>query len=311
LQVSPWFNSYPFFLLAPLSPLLCFWFLLPPAQYLEFGRRRPPPVPPLPRVAVPSPHRSSPLVLVSRPSATSSAGCQHCTLELLPPPHFFRKHTLSLPLFGSIALVASPRFICPDSLLAQLAPSPFHLRRPTHLSGELRVTVGRHIQATTARTEPSRSFPGTHRCFPAPGRLSIPAEEPPRPAPPATVFCPPWAGYPSHLHALRTLRPASPCSSEAPRPIPHRLRPLVLYSRRSPSSPAACLRRAATASRPYFNSKCPQVREGSLTLPLPFDSTAGDRCRPCTPVKPRYPLCWTGRELGLEGAKAQGAICKP
>jgi hypothetical protein len=195
-------------------------------------------------------------------------------------------------------------------LLAQLVPSSFHLRRPTHFSGELRVTVGRHIQATTARTEPSGSFPSTHRCFPAPGRPSIPAEKLPRPAPPATAFCPPWAGHLSHLHALRTLQPAPPCSSEAPRPNPYHLRPLDLYSRRSPSSPAACLRRAATASHSLFNSKCPQVREGSLMLPLPFDSTADDRRRPCVLVKSRHPLCWTGRELGLEGAKAQGAICK-
>jgi hypothetical protein len=136
-----------------------------------------PPVPPLPRVAVPSSHHSSPLVLVFRPSATSPTGCQHRTPELLPPPQFLRKLALSLPLFGSIAPVASPCFICPESLLAQLVPSSFHLRRPTHFSGELRVTVGRHIQATTARTEPSGSFPSTHRCFPAPGRPSIPAEK--------------------------------------------------------------------------------------------------------------------------------------
>jgi hypothetical protein len=272
------------------APLLCFWFPLPPAQYFDSGRRRPPPVPPLPRVASPSSHRSSPFCWCSTraprpPLAASTArrsSCRrrntHASMPILPP------------LFGSIAPVAPPRFICPDSLLAQLAPSPSHLRRPTHLSGELWVTVGRHIQATTARTEPSRGFPGACRCFPAPGRLLIPAEEPPRPAPPATAPCPPWAGHLGHPRALKTLRPASLCSSETSRPIPHRLRPLDHYSRRSSSSPAACLRRAATASRPYSNSKCPQVREGSLMLPLPFDSTAGDRRRPCTPVKPRH-LC--------------------
>jgi hypothetical protein len=47
-----------------------------------------------------------------------------------------------------------------------------------------------------------------------------------------------------------------------------------------------------------------------LMLPLPFDSTAGDRRRPCVPVNPATPLFWTVRELGLEEAKAQGAICK-
>jgi hypothetical protein len=197
------------------SPAL-FLSSLPPAQYLDSGHRQPPPVPPLPRVAVPSSHRSSPLVLVFRLSATSPTGCQHRMPELLPPPQFLRKLALSLPLVGSIAPVASPRFICPESLLAQLVPSSFHLRRPTHFSGELRVTVGRHIQATTARTEPSGSFPSTHRCFPAPSRPSIPAEKLPRSAPPATAFCPPWAGHLSHLRALRTLQPARPCSSEAP-----------------------------------------------------------------------------------------------
>jgi hypothetical protein len=112
-----------------------------------------------------------PLLLVPRSSATSIAGCQHRPPAFLPPPQFSRRLALFPPLFCSIALVAHTRFICPASLRAQPTPSPFRLRRPTRLSGELWVAVGRHVSATIALTEPSRGSPGACPCFLAPDHL--------------------------------------------------------------------------------------------------------------------------------------------
>jgi hypothetical protein len=107
-----------------LCSLLC-PLVLPAAGVMR--RSWPPPViscaPPLPRVASPSSHRSSPLLLASHPSATSSTGCQHRTPEFLPPPQYPCGHALSLPLFCSVAPATPSHLVSLAFSLAKPLPS--------------------------------------------------------------------------------------------------------------------------------------------------------------------------------------------
>jgi hypothetical protein len=95
-------------------------------------------------------------------------------------------------------------------------------------------------------------------------------------------------------------------------------RPLLRHPRAPEHSPRCSYptasRRSLSCRRyklPHMNSKCLQVRKGSLVPPLSFPLAAGDRRRRITPVKPHAPSLTETEDLGLEGAKAQGAICKP
>jgi hypothetical protein len=212
LQTSPRTPSPLFFL--PEYLLLCFVSSVSP---VAGAVRRP--WPPLCRPP-PSTSCSSP----THASSSPRAGSVFCPVVLLqarhdsperppaaisPPPQFPHGLALSLPLFCSVASATSTRFVCTASLLAKPTPSSLRLHRPTPSSGELRVTVGSHVQAAIALTDPSRSSPGTCLYFPAPGRLPTPAKEPSRPTPPAAASCPPWAGHLGHLHTTKTLRPDS------------------------------------------------------------------------------------------------------
>jgi hypothetical protein len=58
-------------------------------------------------------------------------------------------------------------------------------------------------------------------------------------------------------------------------------------------------------------SKCLQVRKGSLVPSLSFPLAAGDRRRQITPVKFHIPSLTETEDPRLEGAEAQGAVCKP
>jgi hypothetical protein len=107
-----------------------------------------------------------------------------------------------------------------------------------------------------------------------------------------------------------TLHRASSHRQEASRPLLHRPRPPEHGPRRFPPPPAACLCRTATISRPLPIPCSQRCARTPWYFSLPSDLAAGNHPRrtwlptPC----PFSPLA---KDHGLEGAKAQGAICNP
>jgi hypothetical protein len=88
---------------------------------------------------------------------------------------------------------------------------------------------------------------------------------------------------------------------------------LVAPDHRS-TAPTVHLRHRPHCSRRYSplrpDPERPQVRKNLVMLPRPSTLAVGDRRRRNWPVNPAPPSLTTARDLGLEDAKAQGAVCE-